>query len=1081
MAAAPRFATISHVPVIWDANDQLVSEDPAYLPADQLPQLFGVDGLFIDLTTGLSATYYDVRAALAVPGLQGFYVPGEDGAPPIIVAPPETPPTEPTNAPLLPPPPIIPPIGPVAPTEPPSPLGPTVPTEPAPSGGGGSTTIVNVAPPDFGPLIDALNSAIGLVTDAINGVANDVVGGLTPILQGIIDSINQVAAPIIDAINAGTAQIVAQVALSADDINRQAQQSADQISASMQAAAGQITADADANAAKITDAVNAQGDAITQAIGAESLAITESVAAIGTQISDTITAQLQITDTAILTIGQEITSGIESTLNALLPGLLDTLSANTATLAGLVSSLESSLTSTTDFWQTLFDTMAKNKAANLAGIKDYAGSITAGVSGEIATESAGGVAGGLAGRILQFPGVTAGGGALSGLAAAAAGLGGIGAAVVGLLLAYDILQELKSAGAKAPLALVDQLSQSLFLPAIPDIAQMIIAQRRNVPIEGSLETQAHKQGWPDWAINMFKSATLERLPPQQYAELWRRQFLDDGQFGLAIGQVGFDPQEITNLQNLSAFVPQPQDVIRFLLRDVYFPDIVAAFGADSNFSDAWAAGHTDFERAGVDQATALKFWEAHWELPSATEGFSLYHRISTDGAGDPVTLPDGTTQNRQIALSDITRLLRARGVEPFWRQPLINIAFRPLTRIDLRRAHALSILSESDVFAGYVNLGYTPENARHLTDLTLALSKAAQAKAADPLATATRTKLLTAYERMELTDAELTSYLTNGGYQPSEITAIVADAVLVRGTVVRATTIAGIKRLFDAGNWTDAQATDALGTLGLGNTETGSLISEWNLALTYHNLHVKHASHVDATKAETTKAYEEGLINVAQATTNYAALGLTANEITLLLSLADHRKALSTLREQTDAIKSNFLAGHIDEPTASQQLDALNLPAISRDALLSRWQNELSKLSQHLPLSTVGELRKSDLLTDDQARQLLASQGIATSIIDNLLALWGSQEAAAKIKAASAVTRAQAAAQRAADAAKARADRAARASKRELTAADIAKAVIDGIITVQEAYATLQARGYTPDDAFDYLTIHKVDMSTLLP
>jgi len=56
---------------------------------------------------------------------------------------------------------------------------------------------------------------------------------------------------------------------------------------------------------------------------------------------------------------------------------------------------------------------------------------------------------------------------------------------------------------------------------------------------------------------------------------------------------------------------------------------------------------------------------------------------------------------------------------PYWRDKLIQIAYTPYTRVDVRRMYQVGVLSKDDVYRAYRDLGYDEEKARNMTEFTV--------------------------------------------------------------------------------------------------------------------------------------------------------------------------------------------------------------------------------------------------------------------------------------------------------------------------------------------------------------------------
>jgi hypothetical protein len=137
---------------------------------------------------------------------------------------------------------------------------------------------------------------------------------------------------------------------------------------------------------------------------------------------------------------------------------------------------------------------------------------------------------------------------------------------------------------------------------------------------------------------------------------------------------------------------------------VFTPEIVAELGLADEFPSEFIA---QAAKIGMEEEIASNEWKAHWVLPSIGQGFEMMHRR--------VEKRDGGT----FELADMERLLRVQDVMPFFRGMITQIAFRPFTRVDVRRMHKSGVLSIEQVNSAYLDLGFDEEKAQAMTDFTV--------------------------------------------------------------------------------------------------------------------------------------------------------------------------------------------------------------------------------------------------------------------------------------------------------------------------------------------------------------------------
>ena len=102
-------------------------------------------------------------------------------------------------------------------------------------------------------------------------------------------------------------------------------------------------------------------------------------------------------------------------------------------------------------------------------------------------------------------------------------------------------------------------------------------------------------------------------------------------------------------------------------------------------------------------------------------------------------------------------LLTALDIMPFWRDMLIKLSYNPLTRVDVRRMHAMGVLNDKGVFDAYRYAGYSPDNAEKMTDFTKRYN-------ADESTGLTRASVQKSYKIGLITQAQLRAFFKSFGY-----------------------------------------------------------------------------------------------------------------------------------------------------------------------------------------------------------------------------------------------------------------------------------------------------------------------------
>jgi hypothetical protein len=175
-------------------------------------------------------------------------------------------------------------------------------------------------------------------------------------------------------------------------------------------------------------------------------------------------------------------------------------------------------------------------------------------------------------------------------------------------------------------------------------------------------------------------------------------------------------------------LPPINDLIRFAVREVYTPEVANKFGLFEDFPVHFA---NEAKKQGLSQETASQYWAAHWELPSPNQGFEMYHRGIID-------------------YDTLKLLLRALDVTPYWRDKMIQLAYNPLTRVDVRRMYGLGVIGEKEVYENYLAIGLSPTNAQLLTQFTIRYESKDDESGATEIQNLTRSVIITAYTRKQI-------------------------------------------------------------------------------------------------------------------------------------------------------------------------------------------------------------------------------------------------------------------------------------------------------------------------------------------
>ena len=232
----------------------------------------------------------------------------------------------------------------------------------------------------------------------------------------------------------------------------------------------------------------------------------------------------------------------------------------------------------------------------------------------------------------------------------------------------------------------------------------------------------------------------QRLSPQAYITAAFRGIINEDTLKTKLKQEKIIEDDQNILKEVSRFFPSPIDLVRFAIREVYTDSTAAKYGL---FLDIPERFIVESSKAGLPEDQARNYWGAHWELPSASMGYEMFHR-------------------GVISREDLQELLKSLDIMPFWRDKLIQISYNPLTRVDVRRMYSLGVLGEEEVYKAYLYEGYSPENAKAMTEFTVKY----ESNEFDGI---TRSNITEAYKKDIITKDEMIEYFKGLKYTEKTI------------------------------------------------------------------------------------------------------------------------------------------------------------------------------------------------------------------------------------------------------------------------------------------------------------------------
>ena len=354
---------------------------------------------------------------------------------------------------------------------------------------------------------------------------------------------------------------------------------------------------------------------------------------------------------------------------------------------------------------------------------------------------------------------------------------------------------------------------------------------------------------PDYA-NDFLSALLAKPNPTDWIRYKLRTDPNLSDLERELRRLGIHPDYIDVFRTLAYPVPPIGDMITMAVREAFTPDIAARFGQYEDYpSDLTRFAAMN----GIDEEWSRRYWAAHWSLPSPQQGFAMYQRGI-------------------ITQDELNLLLRALDIMPFWRQKLTELAYNPLTRVDVRRMYRLGVLSEEEVEKAYKDAGYSPENARRLR----AFVKQDTVRSQSGLSVS---KIVTAYKNGYATRSDANNAILSIGIASQNVSDILENADKQLAWQRTKDGIAAVRNQYKEELITPEEARNRLVSLRLDGDKINTLLTTWQSdGLMMHK--------TLWTKADVLSMLKKGIVSTSRAAQELSLLGYNTERANALIALA---------------------------------------------------------------------------------------------------------------------------------------------------------------------------------------------------
>ena len=314
---------------------------------------------------------------------------------------------------------------------------------------------------------------------------------------------------------------------------------------------------------------------------------------------------------------------------------------------------------------------------------------------------------------------------------------------------------------------------------------------------------------------------------------------------------------------------------------------------------------------------------------------------------------------------------------PFWRDKIIAISTSPFTRVDIRRMNKVGILDEAAVNRAYRDIGYNEERAKNLTDFTLKLNAGTEAEELKPFAAQIRTRAEAMYLDGLITAAELEEHLNATGINDKQVAAYVAEAEFMRVNNAQKVVREAIRKAYESGRLTAAQATERLKANGHTDAQIVPIMETWHAVRELRELSTTEHAERDLTKAETLAAYADHLVTAEATIAHLKQLGYDDAEAALFVAMADLKRSKAERTAAENVQHQLYVSRRITSGEASKGLVEAQVDPARIQQLLKAWTFELDAKAPTLTKAEIGHAIAGEFISPADGVERLTALGYA--------------------------------------------------------------------------------------------------------
>lgn len=348
-------------------------------------------------------------------------------------------------------------------------------------------------------------------------------------------------------------------------------------------------------------------------------------------------------------------------------------------------------------------------------------------------------------------------------------------------------------------------------------------------LQGQVRRVMAENGLDKRDQDLMFAANYAILDLQTVKELRLRGMITDADVKKYLDDMGFTPERQKLIVQLFEMLIPIQDVATWMSKEAFEEGQIAIMGLDKELPQLfidYAAKH------GINKEDARRYWVAHWMQPGLDLMYRALHR-------------------RLITPEQLQTHMRTLEIPPYLRQVMTDIAYTPLTRVDIRRMYEDGVISLDETYDAYRDHGYNHENAMLMTEWTQRYAEPNEKEL-------TKVQIVNLYIDGQITRPDTILMLQKIGYPEHRAELVVVYAEFEETKDLQNAQLENIELLYKD-NWIDAAAARSqMGLIDLSPERISLLIQKWDIV---KSVPTKKPSKTDFDKFLRNKIIDENRYN----------------------------------------------------------------------------------------------------------------------------------------------------------------------------------------------------------------------------